>query len=95
MLKNALTSGRRLWYEKFPGLGFENVRGGFGCCWLLKSCRGTGPPRFEKVLWRFVVKRRDERGVGSGSFSWLSTPGSSSLVCSAGSGSAGAGVGGD
>ena len=60
-------SGRRRLYEKFPGLGAENVRGvSLDCSVLFRSmksrCCGTGPPRFENVLSRFDVNRR---GVGT------------------------------
>ena len=64
MLKNALTSGRFLRWEKFPGFGEENVRlfggGRILRCWF----RGTGPPWLEKRLACLGVKKRGLCGVG-------------------------------
>ena len=58
--RNALTSGLRRRYEKFPGFGFEKERVGLGrcpmfgdfdldlCVTLSSGNGGTGPPDFEK-----------------------------------------------
>ena len=61
-------SGRRLLNEKLPGLGVENVWGGLPLGLSLSWVRGTGPPRFEKVRWRLVVKNL---GPGAGGAGWL------------------------